>query len=164
MGTDIFSEWQEPRKPLIDTLEQARQMLLANLDDGLTCPCCGQHAKRYRRKFNSGMALSLIRIYRLHKLDWCQITVEIPARSRSEGKIKYWGMLEESPVPRDNGVRSGWWRINEKGEQFLLHGLRVPKKAIVYNAICYGFDTREMVNIEDCLGDKFNLWELLGQR
>jgi hypothetical protein len=143
------------------TLAEARRQLQANLDDGLVCPCCDQHAQRYRRKFNSGMARSLIRIYRRRGLDWCFIPEEIPARSREEGKIAYWGLLEESTETREDGGRAGWWRITPRGGQFIANGMRVPRIAIVYNAVCIGFDASEMVTIQDCLGDKFDLSELL---
>lgn len=146
---------------MIETLAEAKQRLSANLDDGLMCPCCGQYAKRYRRRINSGMARSLIRIYRRGKLDWVHIPTSVPARSREEGKIAYWGLLEELPEPREDGGRAGWWRVTPKGEKFILHGLRVPKIAVVYNAVCTEFDATEMVTIRDCLGDKFDLAELM---
>ena len=145
------------------TLAEARLQLQANLDDGLICPCCGQHAQRYRRKFNSGMARSLIRIFRRRGLDWCYIPAEIPAKSREEGKIAYWGLLEEFTDMREDGGRAGWWRVTPRGRQFVLNSMRVPKIAIVYNAVCTGFDTSEMVTIQDCLGDGFDLSELLGR-
>lgn len=107
------------------------------------------------------MARSLIRIYRRGKLDWVHIPTSVPARSREEGKIAYWGLLEELPEPREDGGRAGWWRVTPKGEKFILHGLRVPKIAVVYNAVCTEFDATEMVTIRDCLGDKFDLAELM---
>lgn len=146
---------------MMDTLAEARRQLQANLDEGIICQCCGQHAQRYRRKFNSGMARSLIRIYRRRGLDWCQITTEVPARSREEGKIAYWGLLEESTDVRDDGGRAGWWRVTPRGRTFVLGRMRIPRIAIVYNAVCVGFDDTTMVTIQDCLGDKFNLTELL---
>src|SRR5215831_5080791 len=146
-----------------ETLEEARARLQAGLENGLTCPCCGQFAKRYRRKFNSGQARSLINIYirggRADR-DWVYIPL-LSAKSREEGKIAYWGLLQESEERREDGGRAGWWRVTLLGERFLLDGLRIPKYVFVYNAVCSGFDRTEMVTIQDCLGDKFDLGELM---
>jgi hypothetical protein len=147
---------------MTDTLAEARRHLQANLDDGIVCPCCGQHAQRYRRQINGKMARSLILIHRLRGLDWCYLPAEIPADSREEGKLAYWGLLEEALVEREDGGRAGWWRVTGRGRQFILNGMRVPRTAIVYNAVCVGFDTSKLVTIRDCLGKKFNLRELLG--
>ena len=108
------------------------------------------------------MAHSLILIYRRRRLDWCYIPTEIPAKSREEGKIAYWRLLEESDEVREDGGRAGWRRVTSEGQRFILHGLRIPKIAIVYNAMCIGFDESELVTIQDCLGDGFDLSELLG--
>jgi hypothetical protein len=149
-----------------ETLAQARQRLHSRLDGGLFCPCCGQYAKRYRRKMNSGMARALINIYRhgyRGNFEWVYIP-NLSAKSREEGKIAYWGLLEELQEPREDGGRAGWWRVTPAGEDFILRGRRIPKLAIVYNGVCTDFDNTEMVNIHDCLGEKFNLNELLGAR
>ena len=149
-----------------ETLARARQRLQARLDEGLFCPCCDQYAKRYRRKMNSGMVRSLINIYRngyRDSLEWVYIP-NLSAKSREEGKIAYWGLLEEQQERREDGGRAGWWRVTPNGEDFILRGRRIPKIAIVYNGVCVDFDGTEMVNIRDCLGDKFNLNELLGAR
>lgn len=150
-----------------ETLEDARMRLHANLGTGMTCPCCGQFAKRYRRKLNSGQIVSLISIYKRglrSQFDWVHIPdVYASLRSREEGKIAYWGLLEEATEKRDDGGRAGYWRVTPKGEDFLIRGLRVPKYVYVYNAECLGFDASEMVSARDCLEENFNLDELMGR-
>jgi hypothetical protein len=146
-----------------ETLVEARQRLQDHLDEGLTCPCCGQFAKRYRRKFNSGQARALINIYKRGgraDLDWVYIPL-LSAKSREEGKIAYWGLLKEAEERREDGGRAGWWRVTPIGENFIINGLRIPKYVFVYNATCFGFDKNEMVTIQDCLGNKFDLSELM---
>lgn len=148
-----------------ETLAEAKQRLRDHLEEGMRCPCCGQFAKRYRRKFNSGMARSLINIYKRggrDSLDWVYIP-NLSAKSREEGKIAYWGLLEEAQEAREDGGRAGWWHVTRLGEEFITNGTRIPKKAIVYDAVCLGFDKTEMVSIQDCLGDKFDLSELMGR-
>ena len=147
----------------IETLAEAKRRLQTGLEAGLTCPCCGQFAKRYRRKFNSGQARALINIYKRggrSSLDWVYIPL-LPAKSREEGKIAYWGLLKEAEERREDGGRAGWWHVTSIGEKFILNRLQIPKYVFVYNAVCYGFDKTEMVTIQDCLGERFDLSELM---
>lgn len=146
-----------------ETLAEAKARLRARLDEGMRCPCCGQYAKKYRRKFNSGMARALINIYKRGdrgKLDWVYIP-NLPAKSREEGKIAYWRLLEEATIQREDGGRAGWWHVTRLGEHFIISGMRIPKIVLVYDAVCLGFDRTEMVSIQDCLGDGFDLSELM---
>jgi hypothetical protein len=151
--------------PWGETLAEAKQRLRDHLDEGMRCPCCGQFAKKYRRKFNSGMARALINIYKRggrSSLEWVYIP-NLSAKSREEGKIAYWRLLQEATEPREDGGRAGWWRVTQLGEHFIIHGMRIPKIAFVYDARCLGFDRTEMVSIQDCLGDGFDLGELMGR-
>lgn len=151
--------------PWEETLSDARARLQARLGDGLDCPCCGQFAKRYRRKVNAGMVRSLVRIYQsgnASKFEW----VYIPAlllRSSEEGKLAYWGLLEEANEVRDDGGRAGWWRVTPKGQDFLYGKIRIPKYALVYNAECLKLETDEMVTVSDCMNEKFDLTELMAR-
>jgi hypothetical protein len=148
-----------------ETLAEAKARLRANLDHGMRCPLCNQFAKKYRRKLNSGMARALINIYKRggrSDLDWVYIP-NLSAKSREEGKIAYWKLLKEADEVRPDGGRAGWWRVTPLGEHFILHGMRIPKIAFVYDAVCLGFDRTEMVSIQDCLGDRFDLGELMGR-
>jgi hypothetical protein len=144
------------------TLAAARQWLHDQArNGGARCPCCDQFAKVYRRNINSGMARSLITMYRRGGLGWLHIPTSIPARSREEGKLAYWKLVEEAQEPREDGGRAGWWRVTTKGESFIKRNLRLPKFVFVYDAGVLSFDDAETVNIRDCLGNKFDLNELL---
>jgi len=146
-----------------ETLDAARRRLFTDIDIGMRCPCCGQFAKRYRRAFNCGQVISLINIYKhgmRSQFEWVYIP-RLSAKSREEGKIAYWGLLEEAQEQRDDGGRAGWWRVTPKGEDFLIRGLRIPKHAYVYDAKCFGFDTSQMVTVSDCLRNKFDLADLM---
>lgn len=150
-----------------ETLEGAQRRLFMNLNAGMHCPCCGQYAKRYKRAFNCGQAISLINIYKRgmrSQFEWVHIPdVYASLKSREEGKIAYWGLLEEAQEKRDDGGRAGWWRVTPKGEDFIIRGLRIPKHVYVYNAECLGFDASAMVTIRDCLREKFDLDDLMGR-
>ena len=142
------------------TLAQARDQLRDLVDRGCQCPCCTQYAKVYRRKINSGMARSLIRMWRLAGTDWINVPTSIGARSREEGKLAYWQLVEESTDVRDDGGRAGWWRVTERGAQFVTNQLKVPKYARVYDGRCLGL-RGELVTIRRCLSSRFDYDELM---
>lgn len=142
-------------------LGQAKAWLRARLDKGAECPLCTQHAKTYRRKINAGMARSLIAMYQVGRLDWVHLPSQIGARSREEGKLAYWGLVEENPLKREDGGRPGEWRVTQAGEAFIRGRVLLPKYVQVYNGKVLGFDMTELVSIKDAIGEKFDYAELM---
>lgn len=147
------------------TLAQMRVWLRRHAKDGVKCPLCTQHVQVYRRKINAGMARSLIAMYlagNRDALDWIHVPTQIGARSREEGKLAYWGLVEEQrEALREDGGRAGYWRVTPLGEAFVKHGMTIPKYARVYNGRVLDLDASEQVSIKDALGDKFNYSELM---
>lgn len=144
------------------TLSEAQQWLADHVMTGARCPCCNQYSKIYRRQINSGMARSLIAMY-LHgpQGQWVHVPSKVGARSREEGKLRYWGLIEEQvDVQRDDGGRAGYWRLTDAGRAWVTGRCTVPKFAAVYNNTVlrrYG----DPISITDALGSKFNYSELM---
>lgn len=144
-----------------DAVEYVAGYVNAHRDKGVVCPACGQYAKVYKRKINSGMARSLIAMYRAGGTSWVDVTKVTDRRSREEGKLAYWGLVEEFPEGREDGGRAGMWRVTNLGASFVNGHCSVPQTAEVYNGIClrtYGPET----SIVTALGDKFDYRELMG--
>lgn len=142
------------------TLDAAQEILFDNLEEGAECLCCGQFAKVYKRQINSGMARSLIAMYKAAKRDWQHVPSTTDRASREEGKLAYWGLLEEETKLRPDGGRGGWWRITELGEQFVKGIVEVPKHALVYNGECLKLEGKKTY-ITGCLGKNFVYRELM---
>lgn len=144
------------------TLAEARKWLRDKLlNGGCHCPLCKQYAKVYQRPLNSGMARSLITMYRTFGLEFGYIP-DLPAKSREEGKLVHWGLVVEASEPRPDGGRAGWWRVTERGEDFILRGLRVPKYILLYDNRFLGYeDPNKLINIRDALTEKFSLEDLM---
>jgi len=143
------------------TLGEARDWLRAHVEHGEACPCCTQFAKIYRRKINRGMAKSLVRMYRAARLEWQHIPTSIPARSREEGKLRYWGLVQEADEEREDGGRAGWWRVTPLGEQWLCGTVTVPSHCRLYDGRLLSL-VGEPTTISDALGEPFDLRELMG--
>lgn len=152
-----------PHSWLDRPLLEARNWISEKLNGGesVICPCCGQHAKIYKRKINAGMAVALIKMYRHAGRDWFNLpAIHNQWQSRDEAGLRYWGLIQEARERREDGGRAGWWRVTEDGERFIRGITPEPKYALIYNGTRIGFDG-DPVFIRDCLGDKFSYEELM---
>lgn len=143
------------------TIAEAQQWLAERITTGARCPCCNQYTRVYRRQINSGMARSLIAMY-LHgpQGQWVHLPTQVGARSREEGKLRYWGLVEEQVAVREDGGRAGYWRLTDAGRQWVTGQTTVPKYVIVYNNTVLR-TSGGPVHITDALGKKFNYNELM---
>jgi hypothetical protein len=144
------------------TLVDAQKWLAERITTGARCPCCNGYAKVYRRQINSGMARSLIAMY-LHgpQGQWVHLPTQVGARSREEGKLRYWGLVEEQvEVQRDDGGRAGYWRLTDAGRAWVTGQSTVPKFAAVYNNTVLRLHG-DQVTISEALGSRFNYAELM---
>jgi len=149
----------------METIKEAKEFLRANYDRGVTCPCCGQYVKLYKRKLNSGMAVALIRMYSHARLDWVNVKDFLRQHKYRNNHdwtlLRFWGIIEEDNQEGPEGAKSaGHWRITPKGHNFVLNRIRVPKRVSLYNNQFRGFD-EETTSIVEALGDHFNYHELM---
>lgn len=144
------------------TLGQAKAHLRLNWEKGVECPCCRQFVMLYKRKLNSGMAITLIRIYQQPRA-WIHVKDFLRRNKYFNGHdwtlLKHWGLLEEKESKPDEPC-SGMWRITDKGVAFVRNQIEVEKRLYFYNNKVYGRDT-ELTNIIEALGSKFNYHELM---
>lgn len=161
-----FNDDPARRFPDWERLGEARRWLRVQArGKGAKCPCCAQVARVYPRTLNSGMASSLIRMYRIGGLEWVHLPTQLPARSREEGKLAYWGLIEEATEERrPDGGRAGWWRVTERGERFIRCELEVWQRLGIYDDQVVGPDKTSDPHwtIRKALGKRFDYDELMG--
>jgi hypothetical protein len=144
-----------------DAVKFVHDYIWKHRDKGVVCPGCAQYAKLYKRKINAGMVKSLRAMYsRGGTTGWVTVPEATDRRSREEGKLAYWDLITEYPGGRPDGGRAGYWRVTEKGRQFLFDEITVPKYAEVYAGVVlrhYGVP----VNVRTALTTKFNYDDLM---
>lgn len=133
----------------------------------MDCPCCGRYAKVYRRKIHRNMVRQALTLYRLGGA-WNYIHTDELARATEKGSTRdsgftslaYWGLIE--PKLHDGGEKrtSGFWRLTERGVDFLRGRVRLPKYALVYDNRVLGFEG-DMTDAKDAYGAMFNFEELM---
>jgi hypothetical protein len=157
-----FSLFDKPEK----TLRQARAEMLEKARNGTRCPCCFRFVKIYKRKFNSGMAMTLIWMVRHHQktgTEWIDIPTIAPrhvVNSRELGKLEHWGMVVRAGNHDPAKKHSGIWRCTVRGVQFGRNESTVPKYSFLLHNKIQGF-SEEKTTIIDALGSKFNYQELM---
>ncbi len=134
-------------------------------DEGVTCPCCSQFVKRYKRKITSAMAYGLILIHKESKGEWIHLReffTERNIRTMNDlPTLLHWGLIEKSgEVKEDGNPDSGKYRITQKGRDFANNKIQMPIRCFIFNDTCEGFSDKYTTIIE-ALSDKFNYSELL---
>ena len=149
--------------PQTDTLSEARTELKERLDEGTRCPCCDQHAQRYRWSLYGTAAKLLIRMYQAGGTERFVETKAIkdPGMGGDASRLRHWGLAEQESERRADGGRSGWWRVTPLGQAFVLDQATIPKYAWVYNGTCERWGG-EPVTIREALGSRFRYDEIVG--
>lgn len=170
------------------TIAEGREWLAERFDEGVTCPCCDQLVKRYKRKLNSSMAYVLILLYQWERNppagDYIQAGayVHVPsylvwatrrnpamaAASRGDwAKLVHWDLIETMPGQKreDGSNRAGYYKITAKGCNFVRGVEKVPAHIYLYNQEVQATPddaSVPLVTIREALAEKFNYDELMG--
>lgn len=134
-------------------------------DKGYFCQCCGQFVKRYYRKINANMCVTLCALYRKKKFGFVRVEeflrVNGYPRSGDFPYLVHWGLLEKMPGNRaDGSTKNGFYKITDKGRAFVEKKITVQQTMIFFNGKCEGFEG-EQVDITAGLARKFDYQELM---
>ncbi len=152
------------------SLEGAKNYLRENWEKGCSCPACGQHVQLYKRKLNSGMAVTLIYIYIQDKKvgDFIQVKDHLRQMKYKNNHdwalLKYWGLIEEKERDESEDQKnSGYWKITESGKAFAENKISLPKHIYLYNGKRYKMNQdSETITITQAMGEHFSYNELMG--
>jgi len=153
---------------LLKTLEEAKQEVRDGRDIGITCPCCGQFAKTYRRKITSAMAYGLALMYNRKSHDYVHVEgflkkiPNLPSSIRGDiAKLRHWGLIEAKAGEKEDGNPSnGYYKITGFGKLFVEKDAKAVKYIYLYNNKVVG-SSDEMCTFTECLGQKFNYNEVV---
>lgn len=147
----------------LDTINTAKQFFRDGLRKGIVCPCCNRFAKIYSRKLNNAMAIGLAMFYdkttssgqvwihmeRFFKGENCKATIR-----GDFTKLRYWELIEL------NSEKAGFYRITQKGIDFLNNKIKIPKSALIYNDEVLGFSEKQ-VSVNDVVKEFFDFEVLM---
>jgi len=150
------------------SLQSAKKIVEDNLSQGLYCPCCKQYIKQYKRAITSSMARCLIIFYQEQQLkpnEWLQLTRIFIKKRRMQPndftKFKMWKMIVQKPSEKEDGnPDSGFYMLTEKGKQFVMGKIEVPRHCWVVRDEVDSF-SKEMTTIKKALRNKFDYNRLM---
>ena len=148
------------------TLEEAKEQMIANAEDGAPCPCCGRLVKLYKRKLHSEMAAFLCRLVGRWLVDpkYYSTRELCPATSKSSTDGSYlvhWGLVEKEPAQNSSGGKAGMYRPTAEGVAFAQRKTSVLSHIHMLCGDVIGFGPKR-ITIDQALGDKFDYYELMG--
>lgn len=148
------------------TMGQGRDYVQNGLHTGVTCPTCGQYAKRYRRPIHYDMARWLRWV--VHRWERSSTWVDVKGcdvRGGDYAKLQHWRLVEAktaAPLPPTTAKRraksersAGLWRPTLQGVEFVYGRLAVPSHVFLYDNHVLGF-APTYVSFEEALAVRFD--------
>jgi hypothetical protein len=146
----------------VDTLATAKAEVFTGMQKskGITCPCCEQKVKLYKRQITSSMAYQLVCLAKVKTVGFIHVekwrsNVNASGGTMGGGehsKLQFWGLIETDG--------KGYWKITQEGREFAFGQGTVRKFARIFNNTFLGFDGPQ-VTIQGCLGVRYMLADLL---
>jgi hypothetical protein len=133
--------------------------------DGGNCPCCGKWGKISPQGMNETRALALLWLSRAPSdadgwVDVPRIGPRWLLRGKTHTTLQHWAFVEPGSHQDTSKKADGFWRITERGRQFIDGHITVPKKAYIYNNAVEGWSD-ECVSFRDCFGRHFDYQEVM---
>lgn len=147
----------------MDTLQQAKDDFRRGIGkkDGAICACCKRWGKIHKYKLTQAQAFALKWIEQNASEDgWVNVQAHAPRwmmRAKTYPLLAHWDLLEAQ------GARSGMWRVNSRGHQFIKGNLLVPSGVFVFDNTVWGY-TDEEISFRGCFGINFDFDEFMSGR
>jgi hypothetical protein len=105
--------------------------------DGTHCDCCGQRVKYQDRRFRAVWAIFLRECYRKFGRDPFKTTTpefrdELP-RANDWTFLADFGLMVNCTDGETGRRVRGWWRITDRGEQFLQNNFAIPDMVQIFD-------------------------------
>lgn len=102
------------------------------------CEHCGASMQEYRHSLNLGLLEGLLRLYKAAK----PVNLRDLLLTRSQWdnfqKLRYWDLVQKH---REGGIeKGGIWEITERGRDFVLGRVTVPRQVRTYRGERVGFE------------------------
>lgn len=151
-----------------ETVSQAKARLRANFTKpkGMKCPCCGQHAKLYKRCLNTGMLKALAWMCKEAGFN-TDTVVDVAKRApayvtanREYGRLRNWDFIIPEANDDPTKASSGMWRVTDKAIQFIKHGARVKRCYFMFDEKIDHWTDDELVTFDEAKKNKFDIREI----
>ena len=163
-------------RPLRDSIAY----IIKNARKGVKCPCCFQIVKLRQRKFNAGMAATLVAMWaetlrrerQGNRDPWIHVEHQLvekglaPKRCRDFSQMRYLGLIEsKARMTRTTGPDAndtGFYKVTTLGRHVCENPRRplIRKYMLTFDNGVHGFEGPE-ISLKQALGDRFDFQELV---
>jgi hypothetical protein len=161
---DVFPslQWEN------ETLIEARRRCEYELEDGTSCPLCGQTLKLYKRILECIMVRGLMWLVQqageqrawVHVHDKSVGPSWLRAKGGSFAKLAHWGFIEQAENEDGSKKTSGVWRPTQKGVDFVSCRIQVPSHVHLLLNTVVGWSERQ-VYVYEMLSARFDYQKLM---
>jgi hypothetical protein len=153
------------------SLGEAREWARSHWKQGCICPICQGKVRRYERKVDIAAGKVMVTLYRFNEgRDYVHVPTLLKTDPYLRGTAQqggyaymgqHWGLIEAQKGERADGSRrTGWWRLTDKGRQFIRGQIKIEKKAYVYKGEWLGWADITPWSITDALQEPFDYRDL----
>jgi len=134
--------------------------------ESVMCAVCLRPHRNYRRKLNSGMAATAVKLYQLGNgpaMDWVNVVRLFPNTTHRGGEwaqIRHWGLALPRDVRTNTSNSPGDWHLTPLGVAFVEGRIEVPRYIETRDGELLR-KSEETISIVGALGNAFNYAELL---
>lgn len=145
-------------------IADARRILNERAKDGMTCPCCNQLVKIYKRKLNANMVRFLIDLVLEHHTarSWVSY-LACRFLGRDYNYLQLFGLAKTRKNTDKTKKSSGMWKPTEDGINFVAGRNTAPEYVKVYNNRVIR-TSKKRVTVREALQNKFNYDDLMKGR
>lgn len=123
--------------------------LFLDYDNGFYCKHCGAYNKRYKRKFNSNMAIALIALYKNLGGDYVHLESFLASkglkRCGDASYLRFYNFIDKKKENRDDGSpRNGFYKITGLGCLFVEKKITARETFLILHNRLEGFEGKEI--------------------
>ena len=143
------------------TIESAKVWLRHRAaSSGGHCPVCNRFTKIYRRQITSSMARFLIDFWHEHKDFEFHHVGRNYRKCGDYAKLSYWGLIIARGDDGELAKASGYWRMSQRGYDFIHLKTTVSKYVRVYDGQVLGYEG-DKITIKEAIHEKFDYGKLM---
>jgi hypothetical protein len=160
LAIDMFDDDDSQERIWLKDIQQQFKQDIGEKNGGV-CPCCLRWGKIHKYKLTQTQAFALKWIEQNAGEDgWVDVQKHAPRwmlRSKTYPLLMHWDLIESERH------RSGVWRVNSRGRQFIKGNLLVPSGVFVFDNRVMGYTDAE-ISFRGCFGVHFDFDEFMSGR
>lgn len=137
------------------TLEYAQFWLKKNAIKGKPCPACQTMYRESKKRIRRVDVLVMARLRKCFP-EYAHYKTVAPGLRHTPGQLKHFGLVEcKSSIANSGSTERGWWRLTQRGIDFLDGKVLMCERAVVLADQCLRYEG-EYRSVHEIFGEQFS--------